>query len=429
MSKTFDLIVVGAGPAGLMAAKTAGENNLTVALIERKKDITKWTRADCMMFYGLEGNFLGEDISVRVGKVTFPRNGFEVGYTGGLYPLYNWRVFSPCGHRIDFSSTSPIAAVFNKDILLRDLLQDAERAGVTVLQGALGVKVENTREGVKLLISRDGKQTWLTAKKLIAADGINSRITESAGLNEGRPLMGRFNVVQYIMDGIENPYPNSWVQFYGKSLSPFAPLHFLQTVHGEKLQKLGAIRPAPGNPVEDLKKTMKDSTFAPWFKNARIAYKMGVSVKAFMPIQNPVLGNVMSIGDAAAFAEVENQGGLMCGFHAANAVLKELSGENGCEAYIQWWQKSFEFLNPAVQQIAQGYAINPYYEDAEIDYLFSLLEGKPFAGTINQYKIPKVLWGAIFQQKERIDKEKPDLGKKIDAIHNMTVQEAFTVDT
>jgi len=119
MKKDYDVIVVGAGPAGLMAAKTCAEQNLKVALIEMRKDITKWTRADCMMFYGLEGGFLGEDIKVEVGKVIFPKNGFEVHYPGGLYPLYNWRVMSPNGHRIDFSSDHPVSAVFDKAILLK----------------------------------------------------------------------------------------------------------------------------------------------------------------------------------------------------------------------------------------------------------------------------------------------------------------------
>ena len=35
--KRYDLVVVGAGPAGLMAAKVAAEHGLKVALVERKK--------------------------------------------------------------------------------------------------------------------------------------------------------------------------------------------------------------------------------------------------------------------------------------------------------------------------------------------------------------------------------------------------------
>ena len=37
MKASFDLIVIGAGPAGLAAAKTAAENGLSVALLERKE--------------------------------------------------------------------------------------------------------------------------------------------------------------------------------------------------------------------------------------------------------------------------------------------------------------------------------------------------------------------------------------------------------
>ena len=429
MAKNFDVIVVGGGPAGLMAAKTAAEHNLKTALIEKRKDIAKWTRADCMQFYGLEGNFIGEDIKVDVGKVTFPRNGFEIKYTGGLYPIYHWRCISPHGHRVDFKSDYPIAAVFDKGILLRDLFAEIEKLGVTVFTGTRGLKAENTKDGAKVLISSSGQDTWLEARKLIAADGLNSRITESIGLNKGRLLMGKFKIVQYIMEGVDNPYPNSWIQFYGKSISPFAPPHFLPTVSGEKLQKLGVITPASGNPEEDIINFITKGPYASWFKKAKVAYKMGFTAKAFMPLYKPVEGNVIAIGDAAAFAEVENQGALMCGYRAAGAISKELDGKNGIDEYIDWWQKSFEFLNPEIHRIAQGYAINPYYEDEEIDYLFSLLEGEAHQGTMNQYKIPKLLWDAIFRHKERILKERPELISKIEGIHNLTLQEAFTRDS
>lgn len=428
MAAKYDVIVVGAGPGGLMAARTCAEQNLKVVLIERRKNITKWNRADCMMFYGLEGDFLGEDIRVELGKVVFPKNGFEIKYTGGLYPLCHWRALSPGGHRVDFSSERPIAAVFNKETLLRNLLDEVEKLGVDVLPGTPGIKAENTENGAKVLISSNGQESWLEAKKVIAADGVNSQITESIGLNKERPPMGLFKVVQHIMEGIENPYPNSWVQFYGKSISPFAPPHFLQTVYGEGLHKLGAIRPSPGNPEEDLKIIMEKSPYSSWFKNSKLAYKMAVSVKPMLPIPRPVMDNVLAIGDAAAFVETENQGAIMCGYHAGRAILKEIAGGNGIEDYINWWQQSFEFNNPDIHRVAQGFAVNPYYEDAEVDYLFSLVEGETFAGTINQYKIPKMLWEAIFRHKERIQKERPELSQKIEGIQSMTTEGAFTVD-
>ena len=134
------------------------------------------------------------------------------------------------------------------------------------------------------------------------------------------------------------------------------------------------------------------------------------------------MGHVLAIGDAAALSEVENQGALMCGYHAGRAVFKEIEGENGIKEYIDWWQHSFEFLTPELHRIAQGFHINPQYEEEEIDYLFSLVEGEVLAGTINQYKIPKTMWDAILHHKDRIQKERPELSQKIENIHKMTLQ-------
>ena len=55
MVKRYDVIVVGGGPGGLMAAKTAAEDGLNVLLIERKKEIAEIKRTCSYIVYFNEG--------------------------------------------------------------------------------------------------------------------------------------------------------------------------------------------------------------------------------------------------------------------------------------------------------------------------------------------------------------------------------------
>jgi len=110
---------------------------------------------------------------------------------------------------------------------------------------------------------------------------------------------------------------------------------------------------------------------------------------------------------------VEVQGALMCGYHAARAVQKELSEENGFAEYTRWWQESFEFNSDEYLRVAQGYALSPTYSDDELDYLFSLTEDKVLKGTYSQYLSPKLMWDAILRHQDRIQKERPEIYAKI----------------
>ena len=143
MAKMYDLIVIGAGPAGLMAAKTAGENGLTVALLERKDSITDINRACTMMLLVLNEYIFGERITynVRDGRICFPVNGFSIPYDGPRKNLYGWQFYSPKGECISFGNYKEgeakgnegrISVVFDKSSLLQCLLEDCERHRVEV---------------------------------------------------------------------------------------------------------------------------------------------------------------------------------------------------------------------------------------------------------------------------------------------------------
>jgi digeranylgeranylglycerophospholipid reductase len=177
-------------------------------------------------------------------------------------------------------------------------------------------------------------------------------------------------------------------------------------------------------PAGTFDKLRSESPLSPFLESAAVIKKTGCSVNVMSPMQVPHRANVMVIGDAAAFVEVEVQGALMCGFHAGNAVSKELEGGNGFAEYTAWWQKAFEFNSDEALRVAQGYALVPTYTDDELDYLFSLTEGEVLEGSYSQYKSPKLMWDAFLKHRDRIKRERPELNEKIEKNSQLTLHDA-----
>ena len=72
-----DLLIVGAGPAGLLAGYTAARKGLKVTIVDMKRDITVVNRA-CSAQFVLDEGYEGETLKAGDGKLVFTRNGFEV---------------------------------------------------------------------------------------------------------------------------------------------------------------------------------------------------------------------------------------------------------------------------------------------------------------------------------------------------------------
>jgi flavin-dependent dehydrogenase len=180
--------------------------------------------------------------------------------------------------------------------------------------------------------------------------------------------------------------------------------------------------------VQAFDRFTKDSPLADRFANAKIEERYCCSVKAFTPIATPHKGNVLIIGDSAAFVEVQGQGGLSCGFKAAEAVAKELEGKKGFDAYTQWWMDSFEFNDKGMLQVQQGYAFVPTYTDEEIDYLFSLCSDVLLDGSFSQYKSSRMIWDAILRDPERIERERPAVLQKIKNVRGDTLESSLKDD-
>jgi flavin-dependent dehydrogenase len=293
-------------------------------------------------------------------------------------PYYDWIQVSPSGyqvHRYDPNESKVWGFYYNKEALVTGLLAATEKAGVDVWSETMGIGAENTRNGVKVhLRGKRGEQS-LQASKAIAADGIQSKIVESLGLNQNRPVVaGPLKVSHYIVEGLEDIPKNSWISFTVPSIKPFTfPLGLWA---GDTYQlEAGSVGSTP--PEVYLEKFMKLPIVAPWFRHARVVEKLGCFLPVRMAIREPVINNVVIIGDAASMESTWVQGAIACGYQAAKATINELNGKKGYLEYINWWQQAFAFnRQDSVKTLNLAYLLTKSCTSEEIDYIYRLFQDR-----------------------------------------------------
>lgn len=394
----YDLVIIGAGPAGLMAASTATKDGLKVLLVERKKDITATPRSCVSIFYwkfiladeylepitvdfgtGLPLQAAGKD-SVNVNAIfRFHGPQFSVNYRGALLLYHNYIKLSPSGYKNYCIKDELWGFYFSRESMLGCLYDEVKKTQTKVITGVTAISVSNTPGGVTVRLS-DAKREWnVEARKALVADGICSSIVDSLGLNINRTGK-REGVVGFILDGVQPEIYDhgAWLSFDIPSISP-RPVYCGFHAEDGKLN----LRHLVGDSANTLRKLMNDSCYAPWFRQARVVRTTGFGGMIYSPpLSNPTNGNVLVIGDAVS-AECFIQGAIACGYQGAKASLKEINGENGYRWYTEWLHKAFSFYRNGehIREKIYGHIfplVHP--DDADIDYLYRILARKNYTG-------------------------------------------------
>jgi digeranylgeranylglycerophospholipid reductase len=165
MRETFDVVVVGAGVAGLSAGwSLATSTGADVLIVERKKEVGDLVRC---------GEFIPSFTQIRklmpkaksIGRFyeTFLKNSV-------CNTIKKIRIFSPRNKEYEFQFDG---LVLRRDIFERNIAAEIERAGITLLTKTTAKIVSNKKdtEQVKIALQNQKTSKIVKAKLVVCADG------------------------------------------------------------------------------------------------------------------------------------------------------------------------------------------------------------------------------------------------------------------
>jgi digeranylgeranylglycerophospholipid reductase len=347
MKSAYDLLVIGGGPGGAMAARQAAEMGLSVCMVEKRPAIG--TPVRCAEGIGKEllREFIPPDdnwISAEIDRA---------------------KIVVPDGTELVLESQmagNEVGYILDRKIFDRELVWLAAEAGsdVQVKTRAVAPLWENGMVKGACLESC-GQVREVRAEAVIAADGVESKFARWCGIDTTIPMRELATCAQYLLTDIDID-PHATVFYIGNTIAPEGYVWVFPK--GDRTANVGVgVTPrkcGPGRRPKDFLDSFVSTQFP---RGKPIEYIVG-GVPICQPLASTVAGGLLIVGDAARVSDPLTGGGIYNAMYTgklAAEVAAEGIGKGDCSAaafqkYDDTWRSSH-----MGKSIARNYKIKEFF--------------------------------------------------------------------
>lgn len=362
-----DVIVVGAGPAGLTAARIISTKGFKVAVFEKERSLSVKPCGEAVSKTTLEESLvsLSKDVIVQEIKQA--------------------AVYAPNGNKVIIEEGNSSGYILNKKIFLQCLAEKAVESGIDILMNQKVVDIKR-KNGVVVVKTQRGE--W-TSKLILGADGFTSIVSQQFGFenNSSRELI---SCLQYVMVNC-NLNDTQTTEFYlGNKVAPLGYVWIFPK--GEKKANVGiGVR---GNPAKTyLDKFINEHPNI--FSKAQIVGIEAAPVTISGLLDTIVDDNVMLVGEAAGQVipltgggiHASIVGGRIAGETAIEALEKEDLSKRILRKYVEKYQRTW---GKRIKDSQKALSVLEKLDDADLNKLAELLTPQDILDLANGANISRV---------------------------------------
>ena len=328
LQNKYDVVVVGGGPAGSMAAWEAAKGGVSVCMLEKDRDIGYPVRcgeaageSGLRQFVEIEDSWIAEKIT-------------------------SVKLVSPNLTSVDIDFAAETGYILNRRIFDYDLSRYAANAGAEVYTKAYVKNVlANNGEVNGVVLDYLGEEKQIQAKIVIGADGLTSRVGRWAGLKTLVRMKDMESAVQYSVANVDIE-PNKMIMYVGMNHAPGGYIWVFPK--GKKFANIGIGISGKYSKHKSAQKYL-DEFMEREYPDAAILTTMCGGVPCAKPMEKPVAEGIMLVGDAAHQINPMTGGGIVAGMKggwiagqvAAEAIKKNDYSEDSLLEYPKRMRKDF----------------------------------------------------------------------------------------